>query len=296
MEDPLNLHYSTVIKAIVDGRVVPLLGAGVNLCDRPVGASYERGRFLPSGGELAEALAQEAGYPREGRAVECPHCHEMHQVQYPLDLLKVSQHMAAMEGLGPLYEELRGVFDANYQPSSLHSLLADLPSAMKAAGLKPRYQLIVTTNYDDVLETAFDNAREPYDVVSYVADGEHRGKFWHWSPDAGNRLVQTANDYAEVTTDNEPIRRRAGDGASWLGYRSEPPHGCRGTGEIAIDNRQAAESTEGDQSGREWRQFQGAAVQLRRAEARNRIGLEPDPAGCRSHHVGASGIDPSRVR
>jgi len=84
-------------------------------------------------------------------------------------------------------------------------LLADLPSAMKAAGLKPRYQLIVTTNYDDVLETAFDNAREPYDVVSYVADGEHRGKFWHWSPDAGNRLVQTANDYAEVTTDKRTV-------------------------------------------------------------------------------------------
>ena len=30
----LDQHYTMVVKAILDGRVVPFLGAGVNLCDR----------------------------------------------------------------------------------------------------------------------------------------------------------------------------------------------------------------------------------------------------------------------
>lgn len=205
MQDPLELHYATVIKAILEGRVVPLLGAGVNLCDRPPGASFELGRFLPSGGELAATLAREAQYLAEGGDVECPHCHKQHRVQYPLDLLKVSQHMALMQGEGPLYEELRHVFDANYQPSSLHSFLAELPQATKAAGHEPRYQLIITTNYDDVLEKAFEQAGEPYDLVTYIADGHERGKFRHWSPDGHNELVETANTYDKVSTDKRTV-------------------------------------------------------------------------------------------
>lgn len=205
MEDLLRSHYITVNRAILDGRVVPFLGAGVNLCDRPSGASYERGRFLPSGGELAAALARETEYPSEGRDVECPHCHEKHRIQYPLDLLKVSQHMAVMLGAGPLYDELREVFDANYQPSTLHSFLAELPGMIRASGLKPLYQLIITTNYDDVLERAFAQAGEGYDLVTYIADGPNRGRFWHWSPDGINELVETANTYDKVSTDRRTV-------------------------------------------------------------------------------------------
>ena len=34
LHDPLDAHYTMVLKAIVDGRVVPFLGAGVNLWGR----------------------------------------------------------------------------------------------------------------------------------------------------------------------------------------------------------------------------------------------------------------------
>lgn len=38
MSDPLDSqHYKMVIKAITDGRVVPFLSAGVNLCGRLAG-------------------------------------------------------------------------------------------------------------------------------------------------------------------------------------------------------------------------------------------------------------------
>ncbi len=42
MPNPLDPHYKTVIKAIADGRVVPFLGAGVNLCGRPEGEAWQR--------------------------------------------------------------------------------------------------------------------------------------------------------------------------------------------------------------------------------------------------------------
>jgi hypothetical protein len=50
-------HYATVMRSMAEGRVVPLLGAGVNLCDRPDGQAWQQGRYLPNGGELAEYLA-----------------------------------------------------------------------------------------------------------------------------------------------------------------------------------------------------------------------------------------------
>ena len=163
--DPLDSHYRIVIKAMMEGRVVPLLGAGINLCDRPVNEvwSPRDPRFLPSGGELAEFLAEYFEYPTNDVR----------------DLVRVSEYAAVMQGLGPLYDELHEIFDADYEPGAIHGFLASLPSIQKGKGYKPRYQLIVTTNYDDALERAFSAAGEAFDVVSYIADGEHRGKFLH---------------------------------------------------------------------------------------------------------------------
>ena len=205
MSDSLEAHYKMVLKGIADGRLVPFLGAGVNLCGRREGALFERGRDLPSGGELAKLLAEDFGYSSEGQEVECPNCRTIHRIAYPLDLLRVAQHIAVMTGSGPLYDELRALFDADYPPTPLHTFLAGLPARMRAKQLPPRYQLIVTTNYDDVLEHAFQQANEPYDLVAYMADGEHRGKFWHWSPDGANNLVDKPNEYKEVSTDKRTV-------------------------------------------------------------------------------------------
>jgi hypothetical protein len=50
--DALEAHYRQVAKAFVlDGRVVPLRGAGVNLCDRPAHGPWGGdSHYLPSGG------------------------------------------------------------------------------------------------------------------------------------------------------------------------------------------------------------------------------------------------------
>ena len=191
MPDPLDMHYKMVIKAITDGRVVPFLGAGVNLCGRPEGLAWSRRQFeyLPSGSELAEHLAEEFYYPEDKTQ----------------DLVRVSQYITVMQGSGPLYLALHDLFDGDYPPTLLHQFLATLPAALREKGYPPRYQLIVTTNYDDLMERAFQAAGEPFDMVSYVAEGEQRGKFLHWPAEGETRLIERPNEYRGLSLDQRPV-------------------------------------------------------------------------------------------
>ena len=75
------------------------------------------------------------------------------------DLLWVSQYFDAVLGEEPLYEKLRDVFDADYPPSSLHRLLARLPALLRERGAEEQL-LVLTTNYDDLVERAFEDAGE----------------------------------------------------------------------------------------------------------------------------------------
>jgi hypothetical protein len=188
MAEPTETHYRIVAKAIAEGRVVPLLGAGVNMCGRPTGAAWQQGRYLPSGAELALYLAKVFEFPPEELK----------------DLLRVSQYVAVMAGSGPLYDELHRLFDADYQPTKVHTLLAAIPGFLRRQGLV-RYQLIVTTNYDDALERAFRAAGEDFDLVSYVADGEHRGKFLHLAPDGLCRPIERPNEYNAVSLSKRTV-------------------------------------------------------------------------------------------
>ncbi|HEX5733980.1 MAG TPA: SIR2 family protein [Blastocatellia bacterium] len=186
---PTNMHYINIARAITDGRVVPFLGAGASLFGRPEGASFQPGHHLPGGGELATHLAETYGYPLA----------EMR------DLVRVSQYVTLVSGLGPLYSTLHEFFDVDYPVTDLHRFFASLPALLREKGHRPKYQLIVTTNYDDVLERAFRDAGEPFDLVSYVADGNQRGKFLHWPPDGDVRLIDRPNEDRIISTDKRTV-------------------------------------------------------------------------------------------
>jgi SIR2-like domain len=178
MAGPDDTHFRIVTRAIAEGRVVPLLGAGINMIGRPSGEAWQQGQYLPSGAELAAYLATSFDFP----------------AQEQQDLLRVAQYIAVMTGSGPLYEKLHQLFDADYSPTRVHTLLASIPAFLRRR--EPvRYQLIVTTNYDDALERAFSDAGEEYDLVFYIAEGRHRGKFLHVLPDGSSRLIERPNEY-----------------------------------------------------------------------------------------------------
>jgi DNA-binding SARP family transcriptional activator len=168
-----------VWRAILAGRLVPVLGTGVTLN----GGTDS----LPPRDELAAYLA---------RTFDCPRAHAG-------DLAKVAQYVVVTRGIGPLYDELHTIFDRDFEPQAAHRFLADLPPLLRGAGAAQ--QLIVTTHYDCALERAFDDAGEPYDVVSYISIGRDRGKFLHRSAEGDARVIHLPNAYAEVPLERRPV-------------------------------------------------------------------------------------------
>lgn len=181
-------HYLHLSDLMAAGEVVPFLGAGANMCDRPDETPWELGRFLPSGAELAQSLAERSRYPaRDG-----------------FDLLRVSQYVDAVLGERQLYRYLRAIFDVDYPPNSLHAFLARLPALLREQG-SPQL-LVITTNYDDLLERAFAERGEPYDVVWYEAKGGRLGgKFLHRPPGGEPVAIERPNKYTRLSLSERPV-------------------------------------------------------------------------------------------
>jgi len=181
-------HYSRVADLLGDGEVIPFLGAGANLCDRPEATPWEAGRFPPSGRELAEVLSFRSRYPEPSDG----------------DLSRISQYVDAILGEGQLYRYLHEVFNADYPPTSLHRLLARLPTVLRERG---RPQLVVlTTNYDDLVERSLADVGEQFDVVWYEAKrGPFQGCFMHRTPDDEVVPVEKPNTYTGIAPTVRPV-------------------------------------------------------------------------------------------
>jgi DNA-binding SARP family transcriptional activator len=146
-----------VVDTLLAGRLVLVLGSDV--------------------GELAMRLSERFEYPHD-----------------PPELPRVAQYVAIMKGPGPLHDELHAMLEADAGPTAVHRLFAALPPLLRARGVP--HQLIVTTSYDLALEQAFLDAGEEFDVVSYIAEGRHRGKFCHLDPSGKGTLIELPNEYA----------------------------------------------------------------------------------------------------
>jgi hypothetical protein len=172
-------HIRRVVRKMLAGIVVPLLGAGVNVSGRPPGSRYSGpdDPYLPSGQELAEYLAKAFEHP------------QLVSDRRKRDLLRVAQFVDVMEGSGELYQRLHDVFNASYEPGPIHRFFAQLQPFLRQRGKGS--QVILTTNYDDTLERAFDSVSEPYDLLTYVCTNpsEYRGRFMHQGPDKGEPVV-----------------------------------------------------------------------------------------------------------
>jgi hypothetical protein len=151
-------NLADVTRALLEGRLVPLLGAEV--------------------GQLAQRLADRFGFPAADGA----------------ELTQIAQYVALMKGSGPLYDELHDLLATKAVPTSIHRFLAALPPVLRERGVS--HQLIVTASYDLALEQAFLDAGEGFDVVSYLAAGRDRGKFCHFAPDGTVHVVDVPNKYA----------------------------------------------------------------------------------------------------
>ena len=191
--DPLELdaHYDSVIDGFIRGRVTPVLGAGVNITSAtPRGVEEWLGRYPPSGRELATHLADQFNYPADRTD----------------DLVAISQYIYAVRGgSGPLYDALHEVFDADFPTMPLHDYLAELPGLLRNAGVGYKPPLIVTTNYDDLMESAFAARGEEFDLVVYVAEGSRSGTFCVRQSDGRLAEIEDPKTNIELDPDHRPV-------------------------------------------------------------------------------------------
>lgn len=187
--DPLEAHYTAVIKAILNGRLVPFLGVGVNLIGRPEEAKWAQGQYAPTSQELAAYLAESYHYPDADSE----------------NVVGVSQYISVMNPQETLKGELHSVFDADYPSTRLHRFLATVAQTLREKGYKLRCPVIVSTTYDDILERTFHAANEPFDLVTYIADGPERGKWWHQPWEGQDVLIDTPNKYAGLQPDQRAV-------------------------------------------------------------------------------------------
>ncbi len=152
----LTPPYPLIRDGLKASRVIPFLGAGASLDSRASDADWERylSQCVPSATALARYLAQRTAFPQD----ESP------------DLTKVAQYYNVVGGRGALEQELHGIFDCDFPLTPLHTFLADVPAPL----------LIVTTNYDDLIERAFKEKSRPYDVVVHTTDPEVGDRVLWW--------------------------------------------------------------------------------------------------------------------
>jgi hypothetical protein len=179
-------HYDELVQLLLEegSTVVPFLGPGANSCDRTEPWQDVDSSYLPDAEELAAYLALKLG-----------------PSSTPADLANVSQSVSVAKGPGDLYMALRRALPSGPPPGSVHRFLAGFPAAALTLGVPERYLLIVTTNYDDALERAFEEAEEPYDLAVYLARGRDKGKFVHVPHDGEPGVIADANGYTGFPID-----------------------------------------------------------------------------------------------
>jgi hypothetical protein len=163
--------FGKISKALVQGRVIPFIGACAPCAGRPAALRWEPGKvpFLPSGVEISRRLAADADYPE----------HDSHE-----DLAKVASYYEAFLTRAALRERLRAFLSPAAVPAleipAVYRLLADVPVPL----------LIVTTNFDVQIEQAFRETGRAYDLVVYPADRKDLANSVLWWPH-GEELPRT---------------------------------------------------------------------------------------------------------
>ena len=228
-------QYRLIVDDLKNGNLVPFLGPGINSSfyidlalqlaefvqqDLLFGTNGDNSKSEKLIKQLIGIPCSVCHYWPQDRPPECPMLKNIKRVEEcplymeqglavsKINLRYLAQYYILKSSLDSLYGNLYEILEKlerNHQPTALHRYLAELPRSMLAKGKPQRspglpYQLIVTTNYDDMLEKAFLAAQQPFDMVFYIADGDTQGQFKH-KPYGGELQTIGVND-----SDRLPLR------------------------------------------------------------------------------------------
>lgn len=150
----LSPPYQLILDGLNQGLVIPFLGAGASQSRAHFGGKDGKALtpFIPTALELANYLARKSEFPKDEA----------------IDLAKVAQYYNLVGGRSPLHRELHNIFDRDFPIAPLHNFLASIEKPL----------LIITTNYDDLIERAFQIKNRQFDIVIHASD-----------PKIGDRLL-----------------------------------------------------------------------------------------------------------
>jgi len=176
--DPIESPPYDLLRDLFEhAQVIPFLGAGASFPDQVEESDSFTG--LPTGNELAYHLAERMGLPKGevhiDNLIEVASCFELYTGRYFLE------------------EMLEHIFNPDQRPSSLHYFLAQVPVL----------PLIITTNYNTLIERAFREAgREFHTIMTPIYDRSYsRHHVLWWAPGAEKPLVQTARGFKPTPED-----------------------------------------------------------------------------------------------
>jgi hypothetical protein len=188
-----NDHYRIIAREIASGRVVPFLGPSTKMYGRLERLILESSGWLPSGVEPSNYLLKMLP----------------HESTNDNDLSGIVQYIPLTVGTYPLYAELRRLIADDHAMNGLHRFLANPPISYHQY-YREGFSIIVTTGRDDLLEQAFLDADKPFDVVSYVVQGEHQGKFIHRPHGEKPRVIFEPNVYMDLSPNHTVILNMSG--------------------------------------------------------------------------------------
>lgn len=166
--------YPIIFQGLTRSRVIPFIGAGASLgqvVDR-VAWDKDAASRPPTASELTDYLAKQAMFPKAE----------------PPDLAKVAQYYDAVAaGRVALHHELHEIFACDYPLADIHTFLAEIEAPL----------LIVTTNYDNLIECAFRESEKPFDVVVHTTHSEHADSVLWWPHEQEPQYVPP-NEFVDI--------------------------------------------------------------------------------------------------
>jgi hypothetical protein len=164
------IHWDMIMESVRGGFCVPFLGAGANVRSRDEGYPYAG---LPLADKVALELVNKlmALDAKELQELAEVKSHESFKKFGREDLLKLTLHNLARVAL---HVEVESNFDFRYLLNLLQKLLSGetRPSKLlETIAHVETLQLIVTTNYDKLMECALEGAHRPYEPVVQPIDG-----------------------------------------------------------------------------------------------------------------------------